>query len=132
MQLNNTNSLSNKILSIYLLKEVNLSIRWCWQIYFLDCVIYLSEFICFKFLIIINNIYFQPVTCLHALTAWVLKFWPRLQYAFTIEIGLEHACFVVLVYFFSSFEHAKTCWLWAPTTLKNCLLKCDFLLFNYE
>ena len=33
--------------------------------------------------------------------------------------------------FFSSFEHAKTCWLWTPTILKTHQ-KCDFFIFNYE
>jgi hypothetical protein len=37
--------------------------------------------------------------------------------AVTIEIGQEHAPFVVLVYF-SSFEHEKNLLIMAPTTLK--------------
>ncbi len=50
----------------------------------------------------------------------------------TIEIGLEHAPFVVLVYFFSSFEHAKNLLIMCPNNTKNSSLKCDFLIFTYE
>ncbi len=49
-----------------------------------------------------------------------------------IEIGQEHARFVVLFYFFSSFEHAKNLLIMGPNNNKNCSLKCDFLIFNYE
>jgi hypothetical protein len=49
-----------------------------------------------------------------------------------IEIGLEHAPFVVLVYFFSSFEHAKNLLIMGPNNTKNSSLKVDFLIFNYE
>jgi hypothetical protein len=52
--------------------------------------------------------------------------------AVAIEIGLEHTPFVVLVNFFSSFEHAKNLLIMAPNNIKNCSLKCDFLIFNYE
>jgi hypothetical protein len=51
---------------------------------------------------------------------------------FTIEIGLEHTPFVVLVIFFSSFEYAKNLLLMGPNNTKNSSLKCDFLIFNYE
>jgi hypothetical protein len=50
----------------------------------------------------------------------------------SIEIGLEHAPFVVLVYFFSSFEHAKNLVIMGPNNTKNSSLKCDFLIINYE
>ncbi len=43
-----------------------------------------------------------------------------------IEIGLEHARSVVLVNFFSSFEHAKNLLIMGPSNTKNCSLKCDF------
>ncbi len=49
-----------------------------------------------------------------------------------IEIGLEHARFVVLVYFFSSFEHAKNLLIMGPNNTKNSSFKCDFLIFNYR
>ncbi len=49
-----------------------------------------------------------------------------------LEIGLEHAPFVVLVYFFPSFEHAKNLLVMGPNNTKNSSLKCDFLIFNYE
>ncbi len=54
-----------------------------------------------------------------------LNHWP-------IEIGLEHAPFVVLVYFFPSFEDAKNLLIMGPKNTKNSLLKCDFFIFNYE
>jgi hypothetical protein len=46
--------------------------------------------------------------------------------------GLEHAPFVVLVYFFSSLEHAKNLLIMGPNNTKNSSLKCDFIIFNYE
>ncbi len=36
-----------------------------------------------------------------------------------IEIGLEHTPFVVSVNFFPHLNMQKSCWLWAPTTLKT-------------
>ncbi len=48
-----------------------------------------------------------------------------------IEMGLEHAPLVVLVYF-SSFEHAKNLLIMGPNNTKISSLKCDFLVFNYE
>ncbi len=36
-----------------------------------------------------------------------------------IEIGLEQAPFVVFVYFFSSFEHAKNLLIMGPNNTKN-------------
>jgi hypothetical protein len=50
----------------------------------------------------------------------------------TIEIGLEKPPFVVLVYFFLSFEHAKNLLTMGPNNTKNSSLKSDFLIFNYE
>ncbi len=50
----------------------------------------------------------------------------------TKEIGLEHARFVVLVYFFSSFEHAKNLLIMGSNSTKKCSFKCEFLIFNYE
>jgi hypothetical protein len=50
-----------------------------------------------------------------------------------IEIGLEHAPFVVvLVYFFPSFENAKNLLIMGPNNTKNSSINCDFLIFNYE
>jgi hypothetical protein len=37
----------------------------------------------------------------------------------TIDIGLEQGPFVVFVNFFPHLNILKTCWLWAPTTLKT-------------
>jgi hypothetical protein len=48
----------------------------------------------------------------------------------SIEIGLERDHFIVLV--FSSFEDAKNLLIMGPNKTKNCSLKCDFLIFNYE
>jgi len=50
----------------------------------------------------------------------------------TIEIGLEPAPFVVFVYFFPSFEHAKNLPIMGPNNTKKSHQKCDFLIFNYE
>ncbi len=47
-----------------------------------------------------------------------------------IEIGKEHAPFVVLVFF--SFEHAKNLLIMGPNNTKNSSFKCDFLILNYE
>ncbi len=49
-----------------------------------------------------------------------------------IEIGLEYVPFIVLVYFFPSVEHAKNLLIMGPINTKNSLLKCDFLIFNFE
>ncbi len=46
-----------------------------------------------------------------------------------VEIGLEHAPFVVLVNFFSSFENAKNLLIMGPNNTKNSSFKCDFLIF---
>jgi hypothetical protein len=43
-----------------------------------------------------------------------------------IKIGLEHAHFVVLVNFFSSFETYKKLLIMGPNNTKNSSLKCDF------
>jgi hypothetical protein len=50
----------------------------------------------------------------------------------TIEIGLGHACFVISAYFPPSFEHVKNLLIMGPNKTKNCSLKCDFLILNYE
>jgi hypothetical protein len=50
----------------------------------------------------------------------------------TIEIGLEHACFVVLVYFFPHLNNENKQLIMGPNNTKNCSLNCDFLIFNYE
>ncbi len=50
------------------------------------------------------------------------------QYDFSIEIGLERAPFVVFVYFFSSFEHAKNLLIMGPNSTKNSS-KC--VIFSY-
>ena len=49
-----------------------------------------------------------------------------------IELGLEHAHSVVLVYFFPSFENAKNLLIMDPNNTKNSSLKGDFLIINYE
>ncbi len=48
----------------------------------------------------------------------------------TIEIGLEHAPFVVLVYFFLIWTCKKPAD-YGPQHTKNSSLKCDFLIINY-
>ncbi len=48
-----------------------------------------------------------------------------------LEIGLEHAHFVVLVYFFLIWT-CKNLLIMGPNNTKNCSLECDFLIFNYE
>ncbi len=35
-------------------------------------------------------------------------------------------------FIFSSFEHAKNLLIMGPNNTKNCSLKCEFLIFNYE
>jgi hypothetical protein len=49
-----------------------------------------------------------------------------------IEKGLEPSRFVLLVYFFSSFEHAKKLLIMGPNNTKNSSIKCDILIFNFE
>ncbi len=67
-----------------------------------------------------------------ALAAWAaLKQMQMSFFVGIIEIGLEHAPFIVLVYFFSLFEHSKNLLIMGPTYTKNSSLKCDFLIFNY-
>ncbi len=48
-----------------------------------------------------------------------------------IEIGLERAPFVVFVYFFPSFEHAKNLLIMGPNNTKNSSKSVIFHMFNY-
>jgi hypothetical protein len=70
---------------------------------------------------IFKNFYFNSIIQNH----WLLLSFIMMSQG-TVEIGLEHAPFVVLVYFFYSFEHAKNLLILGHNNTKSSSLKCDF------
>jgi hypothetical protein len=48
------------------------------------------------------------------------------------EIRLEFAMLCCFGLFFSSVEHTKNLLIMGPNNTKDCSLKCDFLILNFE
>ncbi len=73
------------------------------------------------FFIVMLSVIMPSVVVLTVVTPWlaISSAFSEQSLALSIEIGLERAPFVVFVYFFPHLNMQKTCWLWAPTTLKT-------------